>query len=80
MTAPGRADLVRLIRAELSDCQSGEAYEDSRAADVVAAHGPGHPFYPLTLVREQFYRSRAASWRRFAHGLRDLLAEMGEQP
>lgn len=80
MTALDRADLVRLIRAELADCESSAATEDARANGVQHVHGPGHRFYPLTLVREQFWRAQAANWRDFGRRLRDLLAEMGEQP
>lgn len=78
MTAPDRAALVRLIRAELADCESSAATEDARANGVQHIHGPGHRFYPLTVVRVQFYAARAAAWRDFGRRLRDLLAEMGE--
>jgi len=80
MTAPDRAALVRLIRAELADCDGFAAFEEGRAVDVAIIHGSAHPFYPLTLVRQQFYAARAAAWRDFARRLRDLLAELGETP
>jgi hypothetical protein len=80
MTAPDRAALVRLVRAELADCESSAATEDARINGVQHFHGPSHQFYPLTLVRVQFYAARAAAWRDFGRRLRDLLAEMGETP
>lgn len=80
MTALDRAALVRLIRAELVDCDGQVAYQEKRAADVLVVHGVGHEMYALALVRVQFYEAQTAAWRDFGRRLRDLLAEMGEQP
>ena len=80
MTAPDRTALVRLIRAELEDCDLGVRGCVLARRDLVAANGPDSPLYPLTLLRDAFYAAREATWIDHARRLRDLLAEMGEQP
>lgn len=76
MAPIGRAALVRLIRAELADCEPEAARADSVVAQILAT--PTDAFYSLNIVRAQFHRGEAANWRDFARRLRDLLAEMGE--
>ena len=80
MTAPDRAALVRLIRAELAIATDDLRVFTSLRHGQDLSHGIGDPLYPLALLLEQFYRARAAAWRDFARRLRDLLAELGETP
>lgn len=78
MGAPDRAALVRLIRAELADCEPEACQEDRSVRDLLASLGRAE--YPLNVVRAQFHQAQAANWRDFARRLRDLLAELGETP
>ena len=78
MTAPDRADLVRLIRAELEDCEP-EACVEERSSRA-CLDSVGRFSYPLNVVRAQFHQAQAANWRDFGRRLRELLAELGETP
>lgn len=80
MTAPDRTALVRLIRAELAIATDDLRVFTSLRHGQDLSHGIGDPLYPLALLLEQFNLAREATWIDHARRLRDLLAEMGEQP
>ena len=80
MGAPDRAALVRLIRAELAIATDDLRVFTSLRHGQDLSHGIGDPLYPLALLLEQFNLAREATWIDHARRLRDLLAEMGEQP
>lgn len=77
---PTRGNLAVTVRAQLAATEPEAQADDLRARGYRDIYKPGHALFPFALVAEQFYRARAAAWRDFARRLRDLLAEMGEQP